>query len=228
MKHLHRKNKYQSGFKELQDMSIKAGLPADIIALRIMKQRRPEIAAYVAKNGQMPKDSLPELALQAAMVHESKVAAKMNEGIPSYDIAENAVFAEEQQEYDSAAFDDSYQDFAPALLAVVGTVAKAGINAVNAKREEKGKKPILSGKFWQFLKSKTENVDVSTDGDKLVIGIDGKPRKATDSELAAGLAGSMEEIERQKKKEFLKRNLPFIIAGVVLLIVVVYFIAKKK
>ena len=228
MQHLQRRKAYYNSFDELQNFASKENLPADIIALRVMRANLPKIKKYVATNGQQPSDKLPDLALQATMIHENKVLAKMQNGIPSYDAAEADVFREEQQQFDASAFDDSYSDFNPAILGAVATVAKAGVTAINKKREEKGKKPILSGKFWSFLKSKTENIDVSTEGDRLVIGIDGKPRKATDSEIAAGLEASMAEIESQKKREWMKRNLPIIIIGAVLVIAAVYFIARRK
>lgn len=228
MLHLNRKKQYYDSFDEIQSYASQSKLPADIIALRVVKKNMPRIKKYVSEAGQIPSENIPELALQATLIHESKVASKMKNGIPSYEAAENEVFRDEQQKFDSSAFDDSYQDFNPAILGAVATVAKAGVTAINKKREEKGKKPILSGKFWNFLKSKTENIEVSTEGDRLVIGVDGKPRKATDSEIAAGLNASIEEIEKQKKKEWMKKNLPIIIVFAVIIIVGVYFLARRK
>lgn len=228
MLHLHRKKQYYDSFDEIQSYASQSKLPADIIALRVVKKNMPRIKKYVLESGQTPSENPAELALQTAIIHERKIASKMNNGIPSYEAAENEVFRDEQQKSDSSAFDDSYQDFNPAILGAVATVSKAGVTAINKKREEKGKKPILSGKFWNFLKSKTENIEVSTEGDRLVIGIDGKPRKATDSELAAGLTASMEEIERQKKREWMKRNLPVIIIIAVAVLAGVYFLARRK
>ena len=137
--------------------------------------------------------------------------------------AENKVL--DRQEFLS--YTGNVDDFDPSLLAVVASVADKGVQALNAKRVQQGKKPILSGPFWQSLKTKTKNVGLSAEGSDLNIKIRGG-ETPTDSQLAAGLGGAADEIERIKKREFIKKNAVWFALAGVAIIVLIYLAIKKK
>jgi len=222
--YLRRKSSFRKGLLALKDLSEKNGVSPETLGQVIIKQNQPKIEQYVRQYGAEPDTRNPvALAVQATLIHEKRIEGKMREkGIDDYGQAEDLVFAEDQESFSGG--DENYQEFAPALLAVVAGVGKAGIEAINKNREKKGKKPILSGKFWQGLKDKTSGIDIDSDGDRLTIGVDGKPRKASDSDLSAAWDGARAELERQAKKDWIKQNLPKIAIAIVAIIAIVFFI----
>ena len=214
---------YYNSFNGLERLSKKTGIKPSTLGVMIVEEKRPEIERYVRKFGRIPAKNPVELSMQATLTHENNVAKMMRvKGLP-YMEAQREVFAQE-----SALNFDGSENFAPALLSLVASVGKKGIESANAKRIQNGKKPLMSGKFWQWLKSKTAGVSLNSEGDNLNIGIAGRTRSGEQTELSAGLMGAQAELERQAKKDYLKRNLPFIILGVVALGVGIYFLAKKK
>lgn len=226
MKFIQRKRKIAAGYKTLGSLSQIHNLPADVIGQKIINQRRPEIESYVTAAGLVPAENPAALATQAYLIHNDRIENAMQRyGIIDVEAGENFVL-----EQDAQSFDDNEQtpfnSFAPALLAVVGAVGKKGVEAINDKRIKNGKKPILSGKFWDFLKNKTE---LSQDGSNLDIKIKGNPNagEPSQSELAAGFRAAQAELEAQAKADYLKKNLPlFIIIGIAV-IAAIYFIVKK-
>lgn len=214
---------YYNSFNGLTRLSRKTGIKPRTIGLMIVEEKRPEIERYIRKYGRIPAKNPVDLSIQATLTHENNVAKVMRTKGLSYLDAQKVVFAEE-----SALNFTGAENFAPALLGLVASVGKAGIEGINKKRVQNGKKPILSGKFWQNLKDKTKGVDLTTDGDNLNISIAGRKSTGEQTEIGAGLSGAQAEIERQAKRDYLKRNLPIIILALVGIGIAVFFIVKKK
>jgi hypothetical protein len=214
---------YYQSFTGLRRLSKKTGIKPAQIGVMIVEEKRPEIERYIRKFGRIPAKNPVELSIQATLTHENNVAKIMRTKGLSYNDAQREVF-----EMESALNFTGAENFAPALLGVVASVGRAGIEGINKKRIQNGKKPILSGKFWQSLKAKTSGVDLTTDGDNLNISIAGRKRTGEQTELGAGLSGAQAEIERQAKRDYLKKNLPIIILALVGVGIAVFFLVKKK
>lgn len=214
---------YYNSFTGLERLSKKTGIKPATLGVMIVEEKRPEIERYVRRHGLIPAKNPVDLSVQATLTHENKVAGIMRkQGLP-YREAQKVVFMEE-----SALNFTGAENFAPALLSLVASVGKKGIDATNKKRAQSGKKPFLSGKFWTWIKEKTKNISLSNDGDDLNIGIKGTKGTGEQTELGAGISGAQAELERQAKKDYLKRNLPIFIIIAVALGVGIYFLAKKK
>ena len=214
---------YYNSFNGLTRLSKKTGIKPATLGVMIVEEKRPEIERYVRRHGLIPAKNPVDLSVQATLTHENKVAGIMRkQGLP-YREAQKVVFMEE-----SALNFTGAENFAPALLSLVASVGKKGIESANAKRVQNGKKPLLSGKFWTWLKEKTKAVSLSSEGDNLNIGIAGRKGTGEQTELGAGLMGAQAELERQAKKDYLKRNLPIFILIAVALGIGIYFIVKKK
>lgn len=225
MKYIQRKKKINNGYLQLQNLSNVSNLPVDVVAQKIVDQRRPEIDSYVSAAGLTPEENPAALATQAYLIHNDRIADAMQRfGIYDVEAGENFVLEQDAQSFDGNDH-NAFNSFAPALLAVIAPVAKKGIEAINDKRIKNGKKPILSGKFWDFLKNKTE---LSADGSSLDVKLKGEPGEPSQSELAAGLRAAQAELEAQAKKDYLKKNLPLFIVIGVAVIAAIYFIVKKS
>ena len=217
------RNKYNRGFIGLRNLSRKTGLKPELVGEMIIKEKRGEIARFVKEAGMTPDTDSTGLAIQATIAHQKRVEQKAKQENLSLSEAENKVL--DRQEFLS--YTGNVEDFDPSLLAVVASVADKGVQALNAKRVQQGKKPILSGPFWQSLKTKTKNVGLSAEGSDLNIKIRGG-ETPTDSQLAAGLGGAADEIERIKKREFIKKNAVWFALAGVAIIVLIYLAIKKK
>lgn len=214
---------YYQSFTGLERLSKKTGIKPATLGVMIVEEKRPEIERYIRKFGRIPAKNPVDLSIQATLTHENNVAKVMKaKGLPYMD-AQRVVFVQE-----SALNFTGAENFAPALLSLVASVGKKGIESANVKRVQSGKKPLLSGKFWQWIKSKTSGVSLSSDGDDLNVNIKGRKETGEQTELGAGLSGAQAELERQAKKDYLKRNLPIIILALVGVGIGIYFLVKKK
>ena len=214
---------YYNSFTGLQRLSNKTGIKPSTLGVMIVEEKRPEIERYVRKFGRIPAKNPVDLSIQATLTHENNVAKVMREkGLPYMD-AQRVVFAQE-----SALNFTGAENFAPALLGLVASVGKAGIEGINKKRIQNGKKPILSGKFWTNLKEKTKGISLNSEGDDLNVNIKGRKGTGEQTEIGAGLSGAQAELERQAKKDYLKKNLPIIILALVGIGIGIYFLVKKK
>lgn len=187
--------------------------------IKIIEEKKPEIQKYVFDGGNKPSNNLFELATQAALTHENEIAKEMQQSNTDYDTAESLIFSKQSF--------DGVENFAPALLAVVGAIGKTGITAINESRIKQGKKPILSGPFWQQFKKKTAGVEIGTDGDRLLIGIDGKPPSPATTAAGRALEAMQAEIESQAKKDYLRKTLPIFLVVVAAIVLFVIYIRKK-
>lgn len=214
---------YYQSFTGLQRLSKKTGIKPTTLGVMIVEEKRPEIERYVRKFGRIPAKNPVELSIQATLTHENNVAKVMRTKGLNYQDAQRIVFEQE-----SALNFTGAENFAPALLSLVASVGRKGIEGANSKRGETGKKPLLSGKFWQWLKAKTSGISLSSDGDDLNVNIRGRKGTGEQTELGAGLSGAQAELERQAKKDYLKKNLPIIILALVGIGIGIYFLVKKK
>lgn len=228
MKFSQKRRIYLNAFRALPEVARKRGLTPQQYALQVIKEKRPQIEQYVKNGGNKPSKDDFILSTQATLTHENNVAREMRLENTDYNTAEENVFLIDQMR-EAQNFNDDYEDFAPALLAVVGAVGGKGIEAINAKRTHQGKKPILSGKFWDSFRNKTKGVSVGTEGDRLIIGIDGKPTTAAEPNTAAGAAieAMQRQLETEAKKDYLRRNLPVIIILAALAIAAFLYFKKK-
>jgi hypothetical protein len=229
MRFINIRKKYQNSQRAIADVAKKKGIPVEAVALQAVKEKLPAVRKYVTAAGLIADENPVNLSIQAAIAHENKIKHKMeSQGITDYFVAENAVFNDEADNFDG---DDEVENFAPALLAVVGTVAGKGIEGINQKREQRGKQPILSGKFWQNLKSKFGNVRAQVGEDEVRLRLQANPnvrQTGEQTELGAGIIAARGELERQAKKDYLRRNLPVVLIVSALVIVAVIYFAKKK
>jgi hypothetical protein len=231
MQYIEKRKKLNQALRSLEKLSNVHGISIPAAALQVVKNRKQEVSDYVAANGVLPAENPAMLATQATLIHEGKIQSKIeNSGISNYIEAENAVFQDEfdGSNYDNGEFDNFLEG---GLLGSILSAGAAGIDAINKKRIKNNKKPILSNKFWTSLKTKVgDKVNVVRDDEGYQISIDAPKATATgeQSEIGAGISAAVKNIEKEKKKEFLRKNMPLIIGGVIALIVVIYFIARKK
>lgn len=233
MKYLNRRKKYNAGFRALNKLALKYNTTPDEVGKMIIEEKAPEVIRYIETNGHKPPKTIQGIAGMAAYIHEKKIQDKIKQtGNSDYTLAENSVFQDEAEAAETASYNgEEYNDFAPGLLAVIGAVGKKAIEGINKKRESKGKKPILSGAFWQKFKDKTSPVTVAAEGDDLNIRVNAMQgnKKMSDSELAAGWNSAKAELERQAKADYINKNKPlFIIAGIVAVIIIILLIRKYK
>ena len=212
------KIRFAPHLRAVKKLSIKTGLTPDAVKLTIIEEKRPEIEKYVKNAGQVPSKNPVLLATQVTLIRERKIADKMKISGKGYDESSAILNAEEERQ----SYTGGDENFVGALLSVITSVGAKGIEGINSKRKETGKKPILSGSFWQSLKNK---VSVTEEGITLNTG-GGKPMK--DTELTRGLTAAQDELEAQGKKSWLKKNLVLIILGVVILAAAIWYFTKKK
>ena len=212
------KQRFKKHLIGVKRLSKKTGLTPDAIKLTIIEEKRPEIEKYVKNAGQTPSANPVTLATQVTLIRENKIKEKMKLTGKPYDEANIILNDEEERQ----SYTGGEENFVGALLSVITSVGAKGVEGINAKRKETGKKPILSGAFWQSLKNKVtvtdENITLNTGG--------GKPMK--DTELTRGLTAAQDELERQGKKSWLKKNLVLIILGVLILAAAIWYFTKKK
>jgi len=221
-------NEYYEGFSLLNKKSKAAGVTTSDVALQIIENNVKSIQEYVRRGGNIPETDLIKLSVQAALTHENAIAKKMRLENISYEAAEKKVLSEEnRKQY----FSGEAEEFLGLTLAAITATAKKAIEKINDVRAQNGKKPLLSGKFWQKLKKKAQDSDLQiqqTDEGKISLSAKLPSTSGKQTELGAGLEAAGTEIESQKKKEFFKKNMIWIILGAVVLIGGVIYLARKK
>lgn len=194
-----RKFKFERSFRGLGRLSEKTGIKPETIGQMIIEEKRKDFEKYVRQGGLVPETNPVKLAIQTTLIHNNKIAKKIKDTGKPFEDAENLVFSEEERnEYtggDSEYFDSS-------LLSTAYSVAQKGIATINEKRVQSGKKPILSGKFWQSLKARTNEI------------IPTEPATAPVEE---------------PKQSFLKKNKYFVMVGLFIVVIIgIWYFTKKK
>ena len=222
MQHINKKRRYIKAMQDIDSIAVGKGIPPSSLALRIVKENRPHIEAYVRRHGGNPHPNPAVLAAQACIVHENKIAYKQKMGVPDYQTAEDAVLAEDQISEDMGESDS----FAPALLGTIFKAGKTAIAKINQKRVAKGKKPILSGPKFQNLVNKVkEHVQIDTGENGATIklsNLNTAPPIPLDqqSDLNIIKDALIDQATTDAKTDWIKKNLPIIaIAAVVLFVV---------
>lgn len=221
-------NEYYEGFSLMNKKAKASGVTTSDVALQIIANNVKSIQDYVRRGGNIPENDLIKLSVQAALTHENSIAKKMRLENLSYESAEKKVLSEEnRKQY----FSGEAEEFLGLTLAAITDLAKKGIAKINEVRNKKGKKPLLSGKFWQKLKSKGQKAGLElqqTDEGKISLSANLPSNTGKQTEVGAGLEAIGTELESQKKKEFFKKNMIWIILGAVVLIGGVIYLARKK
>lgn len=144
---------------ELKATSEQTGLPQETVALANVAANQPLVASYVESKGLTPQPNPAALALQATQLFNSDVEAKMQDGVPDYETAFDAVIEDEQD-----AWGEEADEFFGSVLTSVMAAGKALVNKINDKRKAKGKKPLFGGKGWEKIAKKVaDNKEVVTD-----------------------------------------------------------------
>lgn len=221
MKYLKSKNATARAFRTHEKIAQLNGITPENVALKIVHNRRKDIAAYIKNNGVNPAVNAQALALQAKLIHERKVADIQTKGIPDYESAENALL-QNQIEQEESGFDNF---IGGSLLGSIFRAGDSALEKVNKKRIEKGKKPILSGKLIEKIR---KNVTLTADEQRLVIAAklpDNKPQPKSQSEIKAAIDGIKESLEKDAKTDFLKDN---ILVVIIAFYGVIYLFSNQK
>lgn len=231
MKYIQKRKKLNAAIATLDRIASSNGITKETAALEVVKNRLPIVEDYVASHGVIPAKNPASLAIQATLIHEDKINEKMDNGISNYIEAENAVFMDEADNYDG---EEVSNFLSGSLLGSVLAAGKSGIEAINKKRVATNKKPILSGKFWQNLKTKVGdkiNVERDSEGYKVEIDAPEKPTKESDTEIANGMRAARDRfIDKETARyanDWFDRN-KFYILAIVALAVFVFVMNKKK
>jgi hypothetical protein len=198
------------------------------VSEQIANNNTDQLVQYVQDRGHVPVSNTgPELAAQATIIHEQLVEDRQLNGVPEYDVAEQAVF-QDYTDYEEQ-MDTEPDEFGPEILGAIAGAAKNALAKINAKRAAKGKKPLFGGKKAKALTDKIKNaVDVKGTAEGVNVFVKtakdealNNPQDKTD--LAILVQEGIKAAEKLKKQEYIKKYLPYAI----LLIVAVFLIGKS-
>lgn len=229
MRYIQEYANFNAALSTIDKISADNNLQPEAVALKVVENNREKIEDYIAQNNIVPAKNPASLAVQATLIHEGKVYDKIDNGVKDYFQAGRAVMQDEIDFFENGI----YSDFiGGSLLGSILSAGKAGIDKINTQRTAKGKKPILSGKFYQNLKTKVgDKVQVIRDDNGYKIEVDAKRPQATPdaqkSALDLFITGAVDDVERQKKREVLRKSLPYVIGGVLATILIIVLLRKK-
>lgn len=197
---------------EIDKKAKKTGKPKEEIALQYIESNVPELETYVRKQGERPLKNPVELAVQVYKLREKQISELIQAGY-SRDAAEVYL---DNQENDSVMSTSAEADsFIGSIIGAVGTVAVKGIDRIRDKRISKGKPT----KVWDFL-SKNLGGNAADENTPL-------PQQQNRSGFSVVANDLISEIERRRTKEKIKELMPYIIIGIVAIIVITLSIKKK-
>lgn len=186
--------------------------PADV-ALDFVNQNAGTLQRYVTVNGERPLENPVELATQAFLLRNKDIETVQNIIGCSREDAE--IYLDESEAKAIEQNDSDADNFLGEIFEAVGRVAGKGLQKVAAKREAAGKKPGVFG----FLAKLTAPKDVVAQAD--VAAENGLDKFKI-------LAGDvLNDIKAAEKKKEINKLLPFIIIGVIILILTVVLITKN-
>ena len=223
---------------KLERIAAVTGNPIAAIAVRVMRKKanKQRMGEYIQSRGEVPEQvpENPDLETlhqmgqygQLRSQHIKEKLQELREGNPQAGIAPEPMATEVDAEeevlgYESEmyGFDadnfDSPDNFIPAIAGIVAKVGQSAGKAIQQSRAKKGK-----GVFWN-KKGFQKGVD---DVKKLAGKKEGKP----ETEVGKAVDEQIKEIEKQKKKDFLKDNIVWIVLGVLLIGFFAYSAGKNK
>lgn len=136
---------------DIETRANEKGISRDAEALNHVNLHKDKIAAWVKRNGQTPQKNPAALALQTSNIYLKKVADKQKQGVPDFDVAEDAVMRDEQEQGGEDA--DNFLGF---LMGGIFAAGKALLKKINGKRTAKGKEPLFKGDGWRKVGEQIE------------------------------------------------------------------------
>ena len=205
-----RQFQFDKGLTGLAKLSVKSGIKPDTIAQMIIEQKRPEYIKYVKSGGLVPDANPVKLALQTIQVHDARVREKSKKTGKPYAEAEQILLAEDERNSYTGGGDA--ENFAPLLLSTAYKLGSSAVPKINEQRASQGKKPLFSGPVWQKLKGIASKY-INLERVKEDVGLN-QPEPVQE--------------EKPDKLSFIKKNKVYIIIGLVLVGVGIWYYIKKR
>lgn len=202
-----------------------ANVSTPAIALQTVQENLPAVQNYIQANGMQPQSNPAAAALQASQILTKKVEDKM-QTVPDPQLAYESVLQDEQdwinQQYEENG--EEYPDeFLGGIIASVVAAGKALVNKINKKREEKKKPPILQGAGWQAVGATLTNALPAIEQ----AANDATARRAQPVAEKSTVGTVVDAVVRDQKRQALNQYMPFIIAGLIIIIIFAYRAGKK-
>ena len=214
MKYLKSRQATQKAFNTIDRIAELYGKSPEYVATRIVEN-------YVKNHGYEPAKQAAALALQVCLIHDNKVQDMQKRGIPDYYLAENALLQNQIEQEENGV--DNF--IGGSLLGSIFRSGDAALDAVNKKRLEKGKKPILSGKLMDKIR---KNVTLTAGEKQIIIAAklpEGQAQPKNDSEVSAAMKGINDSLTNDGKTDFLREN--FLIIAIAFY-GVIYLLSNQK
>lgn len=185
--------------------------PADV-ALEYVNQNVGTLQRYVTVGGEKPLDNPAELATQAFIMRQRDIDTVQN--IIGCNRADAEIYLDESESKAIELNDPDADNFLGEIFEAVGRVAGKGLSKIADQRAAQGKKPGVFGFLADLTKPKPESVLSPAQQDGNGIGI-----------LAKDV---LESIKNAEKKKEINKLLPFVIIGVIVLILTVVLITRAS
>jgi len=188
--------------------------PADV-ALDYVNQNAGTLQRYVTVNGEKPLENPVELATQAFLLRNKDIETVQSIIGCSREDAE--IYLDESEAKAIEQNDSDADNFLGEIFEAVGRVAGGGLQKIAAKREAAGKKPGVFGFLAKLTAPKPQSVYAP-----------GENETANGLDKLKVFAGDvLKDIKEAEKKKEINKLLPFIIIGVIVLILTVVLITKN-
>jgi len=202
-----------------------ANVSTPAIALQTVQENLPAVQNYIQANGMQPQSNPAAAALQASQILTQKVEDKM-QTVPDPQIAYESVLQDEQewinQQYEENG-EEYPEEFLGGIIASVVAAGKALVDKINKKREEKKKPPILQGAGWQAVGATLTNALPAIEQ----AANDATARRAQPVSEKSTVGTVVDAVVRDQKRQALNQYMPFIIAGLIIIIIFAYRAGKK-
>lgn len=195
----------------------------------------PAVQRYILGKGETPLSDPIDLARQAYDLRCQEVQAIADAMDVSFGEAQIAV---EQAEAQSAEVNSPEADsFLGGLFAAIGNIAGNAVQNAAIKRAEQGKKPGILGaltpgyaQLQEYLRNNPQmkgKVTLNEQGQ--IIPIVGYENAGyTDGGVNVSGQSVMDAVAVQARKAALKKALPFIIGGLIVIVLIVIFVARAS
>lgn len=191
--------------------------PADV-ALEYVAENSGTLQRYVTTRGEQPFSNPSELALQAFLLRQNEINDVAKTLGTSF--AEAEIYLDENESKAVEINSSDADNFLGAIAEAIGSVAAKGVKKIQDKRTAAGKKP---SKFWNTLAditgaNKPQMALVEGENETGGKGLDGLKIFAKDV---------LDGIKQTEKKKEINKMLPYIIIGVIVLILTVVLITRN-